>query len=329
MLRDLPAREPRPGFAERVVGRIREEDLAERARQRIVAAPVPLWKNAVQVAIGAIAASLVLAVVGMPGLWERTQPDIPGVGGENVAMAPTESDLLPALGDHSERLHCLRRNINCANLRDADMQRELVRAELEASDLARRNSWLAGEVARLPLEQRVDYLQFIEGLDRAIALLNTEIADSNRDRRPLDLGRVREALGVVHVPATLQAGYEIASRVAAPAQSPVSRSDTTQLSLFREIRLAEYSHDPHGVISGCESYTARFPQGELVWQANAAKVSALLKLGRDRDAARHYDAAFSRYDSDQSPALRAMLKDHFRASEVDRLANAFREMKAE
>jgi anti-sigma-K factor RskA len=104
MLRDLPAREPRPGFAERVVGRIREEDLAERARQRIVAAPVPLWTNAVQVAIGAIAASLVLAVIGMPGLWERTQPDIPGVGGENVAMAPTESDLLPALGDHSERL---------------------------------------------------------------------------------------------------------------------------------------------------------------------------------------------------------------------------------
>jgi hypothetical protein len=107
VLRAMPVQEPKPGFDERVIGRIREAELAERARKQIIAAPMPLWQHVVQVGLGAAAAAMVLLVIGVPGMFgDDTQ--LAGSGGSPVNMvAPTEGDLLPALADHNARFDSL------------------------------------------------------------------------------------------------------------------------------------------------------------------------------------------------------------------------------
>lgn len=326
LLRELPVKAPPPDFDKRVIGRIREEELAERARGRILRAHTPLWQHAVQVGAGAVAAALVLAVVGVPGLWQR-EPDVTGTGGALIGaeFTPTEEDLLPALGDHLERTERLRRNVNAAGSQEPAVMRQLLRIELESSDLARRNQWLEGEVMRLPAARRMDYMAFLGSLGAAIETLDTEIIESNRAGRPVDAGRIRAALDKVAAPDVLSGGYSISSRGTLPDSRGLVaavESETKEMRLFARVRRAEYRHDPQGVLQAADEFLAEVNQYGLSDHVRAARVRALLDLDRDPEAARYFNEAFAEEDYDIPQATQAMLRAYFKDSEKLRLQSA-------
>jgi anti-sigma-K factor RskA len=304
LLRDLPPAAPAIDFDKKVIGRIREEELADRARRRIMASPRPLWQHAVPVAIGAMAASLVLALIGLPGVFETEAPVFPGSGGGEVAeVAPTEGDLLPVLCDHCERFASLRRNIGGTTLDNADLQRQLLRIELEASDLPRRQRWLMPSVADLPLDRRVEYEVFLLDLDRALRVLETEVDASSRGGRNVDMGRVRAALQSVNMPQGLTIGYEIVARAGMRGTRELVHDSAVpeELRQYAEVRAADYRHDPRAVITTADAYLANWGQGNFADQARAARVGALLRLGRNSEAARYFDEVFSRHSRDWTP----------------------------
>ncbi len=322
LLRDLPPAAPAVDFDKKVIGRIREEELADRARRRIVASPRPLWQHAVQVAAGAMAASLVLALIGLPGVFE-TEPVLPGSGGgmEVAQVAPTESDLLPVLGDHYERFASLRRNVGGTTLDNADLQRQLLRIELEASDLPRRQRWLMPLVAELPMDRRIEYENFLQEMDRALRVLETEVNSSK-----VDLGRVRAGLQAVNVPQDLVGGYEIVARAGMPTTRRLVHDAGVpeELQHYAEVRAADYRHDPRGVIAAADAYLGRWNQGHLADEARAARVGALLRLGRNSEAARYFDEAFSRHSRDWTRRQSDLFGEFFTDGQKYTLFNALR-----
>jgi hypothetical protein len=329
MLRDLPAGEPPAGFNERLIGRIREDELADRARQRIMRAPTPLWQYAAHVGTGAVAAALLFAVFGFPGFQPATavEPDAPLIG---KGFTPHEEDLLPALGDQFMRFDSLRRNVHAAMVLDPDLQRQLLRLELECSDLARRNNWLAPEVAQLAPDSSIDYLRFLESLDQALQLIEDEISASIRDRRAVDMTRVNHALGDVQVPAGLDTGVQLAIRGSRADVRTVFSDDGPQgIRLYAEMRRAEYRHDPEALLTAAEAFLARGESGWLTDHARAAKVSALLRLGRNAEAARYFMREFSAYDEGLTPRQRHLVQALIREGDRQRLYEARRALLAE
>jgi hypothetical protein len=265
-----------------------------------MASPRPLWQHAVQVAAGAMAASLVLALIGLPGVFDTEAPAFPGSGGGTgeAEVAPTESDLLPVLGDHYERFASLRRNVGGTTLDSAELQRHWLRIELEASDLPRRQRWVMPAVADLPMDRRIEYENFLQEMDRALRVLEAEVQSSN-----IDLGRVRAALQAVSVPQNLVAGYEIVARAGMPTTRRLVHDSAVpeELRQYAEVRAADYRHDPRAVIAAADAYLANWSQGNFANQARAARVGALLRLGRNSEAARYFDEVFSRHSRDWTP----------------------------
>ncbi|MBK8208166.1 MAG: hypothetical protein IPK87_15425 [Planctomycetes bacterium] len=325
LLHEIPAKQPPAGFDERLIGRIREEELADRARTRILPAPRPLWQHVVQVGIGAVAAALVLAVIGVPGMWDTNDPEIEGTGGlVSDAVAPTEEDLLPSLGDHYERFDSLRRNVSAMRVIDIDQQRQVLRIEMDSSDLVRRNLWLAGEVSRLPANRRVEYVTFLSQLDSALSAVDTEISASSRDLRAVDLARLEAALAGVKAPGTLQEGYLLATRrsVPDPRGMVAEGEQPLELQLYASIRRADYRHDPQGVIDAADELLRRRGRSEFKDYAHAAKVEALIRLNRDAEAAKYFNDSFSAFDSDLSEQQQAMLRAFFKDGDKLRLQAA-------
>ncbi len=325
LLHEIPARQPPAGFDERLIGRIREEELADRARTRILPAPRPLWQHVVQVGVGAVAAAIVLAVTGVPGMWHTNGPEIEGTGGlVSGEFAPTEEDLLPALGDHYERFDSLRRNVSAMHVSDTDQQRQVLRIEMDSSDLVRRNLWLAGEVSRLPASRRVDYVTFLGQLDSALSVIDSEIAASSRDLRAVDLARLQTALAGVKAPGTLEEGYLLAARRSVPdPRGMVAKGEhPLELQLYAGIRRADYRHDPLGVIDAAEELLRRRGRSEFKDYAHAAKVEALIRLNRDSEAASYFNESFSAFDADLSDQQQAMLRAFFKEADKLRLQAA-------
>ena len=325
LLHELPVVEPRPGFDERVIGRIRETDLADRARKQIAGAPVPLWKHAVQIGVGAAAAALVFAMIGMPGMFSDTDPDpTSGTGGEGVAFVSiTEDDLLPALADHVARFESLRRNVAHIQVTDQNLQRELVSLELRHSDLMRRNIWLAGQVAELPPAQRAGYAAFIDSLDSALRNMEGEINGSFSERRPVNLASVNGALAAVRVPDGRVGGYRLNAPTA--TESDVTRivaETTDDVVLFAELRKADYGHDHAGVIRAADLYLESFGQGRFKDHVNAMAIAAHLRMAEPELAAKRFTARFGDYDEDLLPGQLALVKGLMSDSEFAQLEQA-------
>lgn len=330
VLHGLPGTEPPADFKDKLIGRIREEDLAERARKRISVSPTPLWQHFVHAATGAVAAALLLAFFGLPALWEGAAPE----RDDTLALSalPVEEDLLPVLGDQYERFDSLRRQVNAVALRGADEQRQLLRIELESSGLSRRNAWLASEVAGLPPDRGLQYSRFLESLDAALFVLGDEVARreplvrtaaGSLDARAVDMARVRAALDAVETPELLRGGYRIAASSTLPDLSGnVTAGGSDELQLYAGLRRAEYRHDPQAMLSAAEEFLARRRHGAMADHARVAKVAALLRLGRDLEAARYLRAEFSEFDEELSPATRAMLQACFKPEEALRLQKA-------
>lgn len=332
LLRGLPTKQPSEGFAERVLGRIRDGELIERARKRITSARTPLWQHIAQVGAGAVAAALVLAVVGVPGLFERVTegPAAPAVAAVELGVVEAgEEDLLPALGDQYERYRRLSQQVAYVPVENPDTQRELIRMELELSDLLRRNRWLSGEVTSLPADRRREYRRFLDDLDSALAALDRELTDSAAENRPARTDVMRKTLSEVSVPLRLreECRYTIVrtgtgpsgelgrSRVAAGAGDAEVRS-------YCAIREALYRHDLERVVSAAQAYRASFSRGRFVKPAALQATAALLRLGREREAAQTYESAFPVYDEDLSMADLVLVRGLLAEDELAALSRA-------
>jgi anti-sigma-K factor RskA len=327
MLHDLPEHEPPAGFDDRVLERIRNLDLAESARKRILPAPTPLWQNVVQVASGAVAAAVVFAIFGLPGIFGSEQP----AGEPDSALAvtpmsaePSEADLLPTLAEQFARFESLRRNVMHTEVADPDLQRQLLRLELELSGLGHGNEWLSSEVSRLPADQRLEYGAFLANLEGALEKLNHELTESRLDQRPVNLPQVRGALLGVQAPPVLTRAYRVQVQAALPADAvvPVSGSVSDEVRLYARVRHADYRHDADAMLKAAEDYLEHYGNGHLADHAAASSVAALLRLGRDRDAALRFNLYFSEWDSDLTDAQQAMLQGIFKEAENIRLQTA-------
>lgn len=329
VLHGLPAKEPPENFKHKVIGRIREEELAERARVRITSSPTPLWQHFVHAAAGAVAAALLLAFLGFPSFRDAPGAD-GGVDGRALGAMPAEEDLLPVLGDQFERFDSLRRQISIAVPRDADLQRQLLRIELESSGLARRNAWLGPEVAALPPERGLPYSRFLESLDAALLVLDDEVSASAGEGRAVNLARVRAALDAVETPAALRGGYRLAARGTLPDRhGNIATPGSPEMQHYASMRRADYRHDPQGMLLAAEELLAVRAHGVLADHARAAKIAALLRLDLDVEAARYLVAEFATVDRDMSPQRQAVLLALVKPEEMQRLHQARRAMTGE
>ena len=332
LLGSVPVVEPKAGFDERVIGRIREEELADRARNQISKAPVPLWQHAVQIGIGAAAAALILAMVGMPGLFGGDDAEgLDQLGGEFAMpvarVTPTEEDLLPALADHQARFESMRRNVVHTRVSDPDLQRQLITMELEYSDLTRRHRWLATEIADLPANRRSEYAQFIEKLDAALKTLGDEVSRSRADGEPVDMPAVIDALNGVGVPQGKLGQYRISYNSGSPLGADVEARVADyraldEVTLYALVRKAEYRHDFQAVIETADFYLSRQGAGRFKDQANASVIAANLRLGHDKAAAQRFMDTFGQYDEDMTAAQREVIRGFLSDAEYKRLLEA-------
>ncbi|MCB9895085.1 MAG: hypothetical protein H6839_11595 [Planctomycetes bacterium] len=331
LLHTLPMQEPKEGFDQRVIGRIREEELADRARRQIAAAPAPMWQHIVQVGLGAAAAALVLAVIGVPGMFQDGTDKLDGTGGGEAAapvarVSATEDDLLPALADHNARFESLRRNVAHTSVSDPDLQRQFLSMELQYSDLQRRNRWLADQVAGLPSGKRVQYERFLEKLESALAEVSEEVSRSSGDRRPVDMKTVMAALDRVQALQGEVSSYTLSANggsiVPDGSTQPTDTGKLAEVGLYALVRRADYRHDNPAVIDAASVYLGRFPQGYFVDEANAASIAAHLRLGEDDLAAKRFKAGFGDYDEDVKPGQLAIVRGLLTPDEYERLGIA-------
>ncbi|MBZ0138130.1 MAG: hypothetical protein K8I27_17370 [Planctomycetes bacterium] len=327
LLKTLPVLEPKAGFDDRVIGRVREEKLAERARSQIVSAPVPIWQHIVQVGLGAAAAALVLAVIGVPGMFAPDDEiNLSSSGGEDVAarVMPAEADLLPVLADHRARFESLHRSVACTRVDDPHEQRKLIALELEYSDLERRNRWLREAISDLPANRRLEYADFLDALEAALATIQHEVSASLQESRPVDVAAIEKAMGAVRTPRGEIEHYQLSlnSGELAPEDERVGADSLDDVAMYSLVRRAEYRHDHRAVLDAVRFYARNMQTGRFRHHANASAVGAYLRLGQDREAAARFAADFGDYDEDLTPeqlqVIRGMLTEH----ELERLNTA-------
>lgn len=299
MLQSVALCEVPAGFDEGVYERLKYVDLARSAREKLVSARPPLWQRALQVGAGALAASVVLALVGLPGLSGPGQAPLdsgPLDGAYTPLASITEADVLPLLADNYDRFSEMKRQVLFAPARDAETLRDLVRAELELSELPQRCRRLAAVARGLPEPERREYLRFFESVAACCEAMDAELVRSRNDRRQPDMQALGASLASVQVPARL-AGEDAllvtrfgpSGRVAQGAR--VSVGNDSELALYLLAREACYQRDYESAARHYDDYLARFPRGRFSDSARAGSASALLRSGLS-------DRALDRYLAD-------------------------------
>lgn len=323
MLKSLPVKDPGPAFSRRVLGRVRESELIDRARRRIVGARAPLWQHVAQVAAGAVAAAVVLALVGPD--WRRAPttdgPANPLVdvasAGVVEAVEPNEEDLLPSLGEQVERFRKLSSHVGALSGLEKDSQRKLLRMELEYSDLQRRNYWLAGQLSGLPMERRREYRGFLDSLGSALDAMDRELTESAAERRPVNLAQVKLALQGVSTPNRFQTQQRFTVRRYGTAtsgteggtrriSSPVAGDP--ELESYAAVREAVYSNDLERILAACNAYSGEFgpyKSGHFAKLSEITAVITLLHLNRVSDAASRYESLLDRLKPEDGDLLAA------------------------
>jgi hypothetical protein len=321
LLHDLPPCEPPVGFEERLRERLHHEDLAERARKRILPAPTPWWQPVVQIGAGGLAAAVLMLIIGVPGWRAVTDSDSAPLGLVGQGADPLEADLLPKLAEQYTRFESLRRNITYTQIADSDKQRELLRLELQLSGLHGGNPWLAGEVSRLPAAERAEYMGFVNGIESALERVEQEISESRRTRRAVNMLVVRRALHDVQTPQTLTRGYRV--RVLSDHPDGVNLSDSNvgdDVRLYAKIRQADYRHDPQAMLAAANAYLRAYGHnGTFSDQAAVAAVAALLRMGSEREAAMRYNSHFPESSDTLSIRRTPVVEGLFTSDEKQRL----------
>lgn len=323
-------------FNERIVGRCHEADLVERARSQIKPALSPFWQPLVHVAMGAVAAAIVVAVIGLP----TSPPEKVDVQGRNitpplesVAAFATEEDLLPALGDQFNRYENLRRQVSFVRVDDPAMQREIIRVELELSEIQRRNFWLRREVGGLPDARRIEYIRFLDSLNDALSAIDSELVEALNQQRAPRKEVINGALAGVEIPARLRLECPyILRRTGTGTNDELGSSKIgigighPQVRSYTRIREALYRHDYSTMHDAANRYLAEFPQGKFVDAASLYVIIALLRENKDERAASKYLDFFGEYEADMTRDQAKLKIGLLTAEEYSRLKTAKRKL---
>lgn len=333
LLKAAPVKDPGPAFARKVLDRVRDEELAERARRRIAGARSPIWQHVAQVAAGAVAAAIVLALVGPA--WHDNAPANPddALLATVAAVEPSEDDLLPSLGEQYTRYRNVADHVGSMQGVDGDSQRLLLRAELEHAGLPRRNAWLSSQLGSLPLERRREYQRFLDGLDNALDIIDRELAESAAEHRGVNVGLVQGALDGVKAPQrlTVEVRCEVRRRDKSGVMNVSPGPDLNpELAAYAAVRAAVYANDPERIVAACDAYLRPYGKaGKFARPAVITMVGSLVRLDRAEEAAARYEQIFGLYEEKLTPDDWRMIERTMTAEEREKLRQGRRSLHGE
>lgn len=328
LLKTLPVKDPGPQFAQRVLERVRDNELGDRARKRIRNARTPIWQHVAQVAAGAVAAAIVLALVVPSGRDNATKSPVDGVLFDVATVGASEDDLLPNLGEQYARYRQFSSHIGALEGADGDSQRLLIRAELDHAGLLRRNAWLAGQIGDLPVDRRREYQRFLDGLANAIEIIDRETTESAAEHRPMNLGLVQGALGAVRAPERLSREvYVHVRRQGGGRDGRMTVSPgldvSPQLVAYAAVREAVYSNDTEATLAACRAYLAPYRvAGRFARPASITAIGCLLRLDRMQEAVSEYEQTFGTYGEKLTAADQQLLRNELSDAEFKQLQTA-------
>ncbi|CAG0962780.1 hypothetical protein PLCT2_00853 [Planctomycetaceae bacterium] len=326
MLASVALIEPPTDFDAGLRERLRYVDLAGQARERIGRVGAPLWQRLAQIAAGALAASVILTVL-LPGAGEpaATPAKGPGIAEFSTVAAVSESDVLPIFADQFDRFRELKRNVLYSGV-DGHSQRDLVRGELELSDLGPRCKRLRALVEGLPEPQRREYLRFFNTLADCCEAIDAELVRSRNDGRELDMAALNSTLAAVYLPRRLSDERAMMVTRIGPSSretkaARVSVGSDRELSLYLTAREAHYARDYDAAAKAFAAYLGEYSRGRFADCARAGKAVALLRAG-------YTDAALDAWQTEvRDHSKRAALVDstdqqQFRQAEQERQKRA-------
>lgn len=325
MLLSVALVEPPAGFDEALRQRLRLVDLAAQARERIGRAGAPLWQRAAQVAFGALAASVALVLI------LRGEAEPAPLPAANAALADTaiagvsEADLLPVFADQYDRFREFRRNVLYSGVA-GHSRRDLIRGELELSELGPRCKRLRAVVVGLPEPSRREYLRFFDSVVTCCEAIDEELVRARNEGRDVDLASLNTTFASVYLPQRLSDERAVQVARIGPsaresATSRVSIGSDRELSLYLTAREAFYARDYDAAARAFSAYLAEYGRGRFADGAKAARAVALLRAG-------YADAALDAWLSDvRDHTARASLLDTtdvalFRQAEQERQRRA-------
>jgi hypothetical protein len=283
MLGSVAQMDPPASFDKGLRERIRFVDLSSEARQRIGSVRSPLWQRVAFIAAGAIAASVVLTIL-LPDA--NTPASLPAGNSyadfANVASV-SESDVMPVIADHYERFREMKRNVLYSNV-DSQSRRDLVRGELELSDLGPRSKRLRSMVAGLPDAQRREYLRFFDSLSACCEAIDAELVKSRNENTEPDLRVLGNTLASVYLPPRLseESSLQVVRFGPSPRANQTSRvsvGSDRELTLYLNAREAHYARDYDRAAKAFGIYLGEFSRGRFADCAKAGRAVALLRAG--------------------------------------------------
>ena len=284
MLSSVALIEPPADFDAGLRERLRYVDLAGQARERIGRVGAPLWQRFAQIAAGALAASVVLTIL-LPGASEPvpTPANVPGIAEFSTVAAVSESDVLPVLADQFDRYRERKRNVLYSGVEGHSL-RDLVRGELELSDLGPRCKRLRALVEGLPEPQRREYLRFFNTLADCCESIDAELVRARNEGRELDMAALNSTLAAVYLPRRLSDERAMMVTRVGPSSrettaARVSVGSDRELSLYLTAREAHYARDYDAAAKAFGAYLAEYSRGRFADCAKAGKAVALLRAG--------------------------------------------------
>lgn len=326
MLAQVALVEPPASFDAGLRERLRFADLAGQARARIGRGSTPLWQRFAQVAFGALAASVAIVVM-MPGAPATS--GLPAANSEYADFATvanvSESDVLPVLADQYDRFREFKRNVLYSGV-EGHSRRDLVRGELELSDLGPRCKRLRTLVAGMPDPQRREYLRFFDTLSAACDAIDVELVRARNEGRDLSLSSLNSTLASVYLPQRLNDERAMQVTRIGPSSrgtqtSRVSVGSDRELALYLTAREAHYARDYDRAARAFSDYLDEFNRGRFADCARAGRAVALLRAGYT-DAALDVWQSDVRDNSARSALLDATEQQLFRQAEQERQKRA-------
>ncbi|MCC6574653.1 MAG: hypothetical protein IT462_12795 [Planctomycetes bacterium] len=327
LLSDVAMVDPPADFDDKLRARIRRVEMARSALAGVRQAPMALWQRAAMVGGGAIAAALVFAVVGMPGVLPRpaANPDTALRFDGGPALEVAEGDILAVVCDHYHRYREVSRQLAFAGGLDGDAQRELLSAELRSSELSARAQRLSTICAGLPAEQRREYLRFLDSLSAACESIDAELVASRNEGRGPDLAMIGETFAGIAVPERIEKEANLRVVYTGPASglrggvAPLSAGGNAELDLYSRAREAFYARDYAQSGRLFDNYLATYSGGKFRDGALASGLAAHVRAG---EIARAVDL------EKQIRLVNASLLKRMDAADIDALARAIADRKA-
>lgn len=323
MLAGVALIDPPADFDKGLRERLHFVDLSREARQRIGRAGSPVWQRLALIGAGALAASVVLTFM-LPGSQGPQSLPAANTGYADFATvaAVNEADVMPVIADQYDRFREMKRNVLYSNV-DSQSRRDLVRGELELSDLGPRSKRLRSMIQGLPEPQRREYLRFFDTLSACCEAMDAELVRSRNEGVDPDLSALSASLASVYLPVRLseENSLQLVRYGPSPRSTQASRvsvGNDRELSLYLNAREAHYARDYDRAARAFGAYLGEYSRGRFADCAKAGRAVALLRAG-NTDLA--LDCYLNDVRDNQSRAALLSANDQalFRQAELERL----------